>query len=102
MIVDTPGKPGSPVVEDVDEDSATLSWTKPDHDGGDKIKGYVVEQREKGTTTWKPLNDKNPCKGTRFTGNWNYGKPTLAVELRNLRESDRVSMLDDNILVKIM
>jgi len=45
----------------------TLSWTKPKNDGGDKIRGYVVEVREKGSK-WKPLNEKSPCKDTKFTG----------------------------------
>ena len=66
--VDTPGKSGAPKVEDVDEDSVTLSWTKPTDDGGDKVKGYVVEMREKGSNKWVPLNEKMPCKDTKFTG----------------------------------
>jgi len=53
---------------DVDEDSVVLSWDKPKDDGGDKIKGYVVEVKEAGTGKWKPLNDKAPCKDTKFTG----------------------------------
>jgi titin len=61
-------KPGTPVVEDVDQDSVTLSWTRPKEDGGNKVKGYVVEVREKGTNKWKPLNEKVPCKDTKFTG----------------------------------
>ena len=65
---DTPGKAGTPVVEDVDSDSVTLSWTKPTDDGGNKVAGYVVEVREKGTNKWKPLNEKVPCKDTKFTG----------------------------------
>jgi len=64
---DPPGKPGTPVVDDVDEDSVTLSWTKPKDDGGDKIKGYVVEVKEKGSDKWTPLNAKTPCKDTKFT-----------------------------------
>jgi len=45
-----------------------LSWTKPKEDGGDKVRGYVVEVKEKGSNKWKPLNDKAPCKDTKFTG----------------------------------
>ena len=48
-----------------------LSWDKPRDDGGDKVKGYVVEVREKGSSKWKPLNDRFPCKLTKFTGQWN-------------------------------
>ena len=67
-IPDPPDPPGKPVVEDVDEDSVTLSWSKPLSDGGNKINGYVVEAREKGTDKWKPLNDRHPCRDTTFTG----------------------------------
>ena len=65
---DTPGKSGTPTIEDVDEDSVKLSWTPPKSDGGDKVKGYVIEAKEKGSNKWKPLNAKSPCKDTKFTG----------------------------------
>jgi len=65
---DTPGKTGTPTIEDVDEDSVKLSWTPPKSDGGDKVKGYVIEAKEKGSNKWKPLNAKSPCKDTKFTG----------------------------------
>lgn len=67
-ISDTPGKASKPKIEDFDEDSVTLSWDKPKEDGGDRISGYVVEVKEKGTDKWKPINEKNPCKDTKFTG----------------------------------
>ena len=67
-MADTPGKTGTPLIEDVDEDSVTMSWTKPRDDGGDKVQSYVVEVREKGTNKWKPLNEKSPCRDTKFTG----------------------------------
>ena len=72
---DKPGSPSKPQIDDVDEDSVTLSWDKPREDGGDKIKGYVVEVREKGSSKWKPLNDRFPCKLTKFTGQY-QGQPT--------------------------
>ena len=68
VIADTPGKTGTPTIEDVDEDSVKLSWTPPKSDGGDKVKGYVIEAKEKGSNKWKPLNAKSPCKDTNFTG----------------------------------
>ncbi|XP_064634017.1 twitchin-like isoform X9 [Lineus longissimus] len=53
----TPDKPGKPEVDDVDEDSVTLSWQKPKDDGGDKVTGYQVEMKEEGSSKWKPVND---------------------------------------------
>ena len=68
LIADAPGKTGAPLVEDVDEDSVTLSWGKPRDDGGDEVQGYVVEVLEKGTNKWKPLNEKSPCQDNKYTG----------------------------------
>lgn len=67
-MADPPGKTGTPLIEDVDENSVTLSWGKPRDDGGDKVQGYVVEVREKGTNKWKPLNEKSPCRDNKYTG----------------------------------
>lgn len=77
---DTPGKPGTPVIEDVDKDSVTLSWTKPVNDGGDKVNGYVVEAREKGSNKWKPLNEKTPCRDTKFTGKYHMKRSFVEME----------------------
>ena len=71
-LTDAPGAPGRPIVDDVDADSVTLSWTKPRDDGGNPVKGYVIEMREKGSSKWKPLNDRLPCKDTKFTGKITY------------------------------
>ena len=49
---DPPGIPGTPECEGTTEDSISLSWTPPKKDGGNPIKGYVVEKREKGTDNW--------------------------------------------------
>lgn len=66
--VDTPGSPGRPEVEDVDEDSVTLTWSKPKNDGGDKIQGYVVEMKEAGSSKWTPCNNpRNPVRDTSYT-----------------------------------
>jgi hypothetical protein len=56
------------VVDDVDSDFVKLSWTKPREDGGSPVEGYVVEVKEKGSDKWKPINPRNPVRGTSFTG----------------------------------
>lgn len=42
---DPPGAPGAPRGIDTSEDSITVQWTKPRHDGGSPITGYVIEKR---------------------------------------------------------
>jgi serine/threonine protein kinase/predicted phage tail protein len=42
---DPPGAPGAPRGIETTEDSITIQWTKPRHDGGSPITGYVIEKR---------------------------------------------------------
>ena len=67
--LDPPGQPGTPDIDDVDEDSVTLSWDKPKKDGGDKVKGYVIEMKPVGESKWTPVNAKFPCKDNKMTIN---------------------------------
>ncbi|XP_033640975.1 twitchin-like isoform X1 [Asterias rubens] len=57
--------PGQPVIEDVTKDSVTLSWDKPEDDGGSPIKGYYVEKKNPQTGEWERVN-KKPIKDTKF------------------------------------
>lgn len=62
----TPDQPSRLRVIDTDKDSVRLSWDKPRSDGGDRIKGYIVEMKPKGSSRWMPVNEKSPCKGTNY------------------------------------
>lgn len=42
---DVPGAPGTPKGVETTEDSITIQWSKPRHDGGSPITGYVIEKR---------------------------------------------------------
>lgn len=53
---DVPGPPGTPNVLSVGGDFVNLSWEKPEHDGGSKIKGYWIEKREAGYNLWQRVN----------------------------------------------
>ncbi|KAF0296563.1 Twitchin [Amphibalanus amphitrite] len=45
---DVPGAPGAPEAMHTSEDSVSLSWTTPKHNGGSPITGYVLEKRVAG------------------------------------------------------
>lgn len=46
FITDVPGAPGIPKkIEPTEESAISIAWTKPRHDGGAPITGYVVEKR---------------------------------------------------------
>lgn len=52
-----PGSPSNVHVLDVDEDSVTLAFNAPTHDGGKKIQGYCVEYKDPTSGRWKMHND---------------------------------------------
>ncbi|KAL7064324.1 hypothetical protein AAHC03_04779 [Spirometra sp. Aus1] len=60
---DTPSGMSEPVVEEVTDDSVTLSWDKPTHG---PVSGYTVEKRPKGAREWAKANLGN-ITGTSYT-----------------------------------
>lgn len=63
-ISEVPGTPESIAVTNVTDTTATVSWTKPGHDGGNQITGYVVEMSQKGGfEAWKVAGT---TKSTRY------------------------------------
>ena len=52
MISDRPDPPRFPIVENVAEESVTLSWKAPLWNGGSQITNYVIEKREIGMSSW--------------------------------------------------
>ena len=52
LFTDKPGAPGTPKCTGTTEESISLAWTPPKKDGGNPIKGYVVEKKEAGDLKW--------------------------------------------------
>ena len=55
VIIDEPSKPGKPVIEDYDNTSVTLSWAKPEKDGGRPLTHYIIEAKDKLSVEWKEI-----------------------------------------------
>lgn len=51
-VSERPLPPGKVTLREVTSHSVTLSWEKPDHDGGSRITGYIVEMQGKGSEKW--------------------------------------------------
>lgn len=54
-----PGPPSQAQATSIGRNHVTLTWVPPLDDGGSKITGYIVEQREYGSTLWYAVNDYN-------------------------------------------
>ena len=61
-----PSAPGRPEVVASTKDSITITWTRPDHDGGNEIKTYVIEKREKQGFRWIRCNNDQEVTDYRF------------------------------------
>jgi len=51
-----PDAPEPPKPDRITRDSVTLSWRPPRSDGGSKIKGYIIQKKEKGDSDWSDVN----------------------------------------------
>uniref|UniRef100_A0A673AQL2 Titin n=1 Tax=Sphaeramia orbicularis TaxID=375764 RepID=A0A673AQL2_9TELE len=51
-VSEKPLPPGKVSLREVTGTSVTLFWEKPDHDGGSRITGYIVEMQGKGSEKW--------------------------------------------------
>uniref|UniRef100_A0A803TWP5 Titin n=1 Tax=Anolis carolinensis TaxID=28377 RepID=A0A803TWP5_ANOCA len=52
-----PLPPGKVTLTDVTQRSASFMWEKPEHDGGSRILGYIVEMQPKGSDKWSVVTD---------------------------------------------
>ena len=53
-----PDAPGKPEVSNILKNSCTVSWNRPQNDGGAEIMGYIVERREKNSSRWHRVNQR--------------------------------------------
>lgn len=60
-----PDAPGTPDATHVTGNSITLCWTRPRTDGGNEIKHYILERREKKSLRWLKVSSKRPITELR-------------------------------------
>lgn len=80
---DVPGAPGAPKDVDTTGESISICWTKPRHDGGAPISGYVVEKRLISEDKWTKATFNNVpdlhCKVVGLIENHEYEFRVAAV-----------------------
>lgn len=65
---DPPWAPGKPVVRDIGKTTALLAWTRPEHDGGAKIEGYIIEFQKTGSEEWIRIAEDVPLTEHQLQG----------------------------------
>ena len=63
-VLDSPGPVNNIIVKDVTENSAQISWSQPEVDGGSEVFNYHVEKKEADKKTWSVAT--NDCSKTAF------------------------------------
>uniref|UniRef100_A0A3Q3DIQ6 Fibronectin type-III domain-containing protein n=1 Tax=Hippocampus comes TaxID=109280 RepID=A0A3Q3DIQ6_HIPCM len=63
--VAVPEAPGTPDSTHLTGNSITLCWTRPRSDGGNEIKHYILERREKKSLRWVKVSAKRPITELR-------------------------------------
>uniref|UniRef100_A0A8C6ZW98 Titin n=1 Tax=Nothoprocta perdicaria TaxID=30464 RepID=A0A8C6ZW98_NOTPE len=52
VATEEPAPPKRLDIVDTTKSSAVLAWLKPDHDGGSRVTGYLLEMKQKGSDYW--------------------------------------------------
>lgn len=92
-----PDSPGTPDATDVDGESITINWAPPTHDGGNSIKYYIVERREKKSGRWLKVLTRKPIieaahRITHLTENVEYEFRVYAVNDAGIGAPSNISM----------
>uniref|UniRef100_A0A8C1WA28 Titin n=1 Tax=Cyprinus carpio TaxID=7962 RepID=A0A8C1WA28_CYPCA len=94
-----PSKPVGPIrLDEVRaEKSITINWAPPTHDGGNPVKYYIVERREKKTGRWLKVLTRKPIveaahRVTHLTENVEYEFRVYAVNDAGIGAPSNISM----------
>uniref|UniRef100_A0A8C4YKD5 Titin n=1 Tax=Gopherus evgoodei TaxID=1825980 RepID=A0A8C4YKD5_9SAUR len=63
-VSEPPYPPGKVTLVDVTRNTATITWEKPESDGGSKITSYIVEMQTKGSEKWSTCTQVKTLEAT--------------------------------------
>lgn len=97
---DPPWAPGKPVIRDIGKTSALLAWTRPEHDGGAKIEGYIIEFQKAGSEEWIRIADDVPQTEHQLQGLMEKQEYSFRVKALNKAGESEASEPSDLIICK--
>uniref|UniRef100_A0A8C3MMZ7 Uncharacterized protein n=1 Tax=Geospiza parvula TaxID=87175 RepID=A0A8C3MMZ7_GEOPR len=80
VATEEPAPPKRLDIVDTTKSSVVLAWLKPDHDGGSRITGYLLEMRQKGSDSWTGAGQTKLKETERVTIKTTKDRTTLTVK----------------------
>ena len=87
-------------MRDVAKTSCFLMWTKPEHDGGAKIDGYIIEMLKSGTADWIRVADDINLLEHSLRGLMEKQEYSFRVKAVNKAGESEPSEPSDPVLIK--
>lgn len=97
---DPPWAPGKPVIRDIGKTSALLAWTRPEHDGGAKIEGYIIEFQKAGSEEWICIAEDIPQTEHQLQGLMEKQEYSFRVKAVNKAGESEPSEASDPVVCK--
>lgn len=97
---DPPWAPGKPVVRDIGKTSGVLAWTRPEHDGGAKIEGYIIEFQKTGSEEWIRIAEDIPQTEHQLKGLMEKQEYSFRVKAVNKAGESEASDPSDPVVCK--
>lgn len=98
--LDPPWAPGKPVIRDIGKTFASLQWTRPEHDGGAKIEGYIIEFLKSGTEQWVRAAEDIPTPEHCLKGLMEKQEYSFRVKAVNVAGESEPSEPSDPVVCK--
>lgn len=97
---DPPWAPGKPAVREVGKTTALLAWIRPEHDGGAKIAGYIIEFQKTGSEEWIRIAEDVPQTEHQLQGLMEQQEYSFRVKAVNKAGESEPSEPSDPVVCK--